>query len=149
MVDEKNDFKTNLQKITFRALKGTLKGVLFYTLYFVLWMFLSPVSEIAPSFQQAVETFVMVYIFLIISGEVTSGTVFQHFFNTARALFMICYLIFALEDGILSTTFQNANLIVDLRLFFTVAILLSVLGFAKSILQAIHFLNERAEHAFI
>jgi len=34
---------------------------------------------------------------------------------------------------------------VDIRLFLMVAILLSLLGFAKSVLQAINFLNEKAQ----
>jgi hypothetical protein len=93
-----------------------------------------------------IETFVMVYIFFIIVGELTSGTIFQHFFNTAKALFLILFLIFSLKTGLVGITFQNVSLIVDLRLFLTVAILLSLLGLAKSMLQAINFLNQKAEH---
>ena len=143
MVDSNKDFKKRVQKITFKALKATLKGVVFYAIYFVLSMFLTSVSEIVPGFQQMIETFVMVYIFLIIVGELASGTVFQHFFNAAKALFVILYLIFSLKSGIMGITFQNVNLIVDLRLFLIIAMLLSLLGFAKSILQTINFLNEK------
>jgi len=41
---------------------------------------------------------------------------------------------------------QNVKLIVDLHLFLVVAMLLGLLGFAKSVLQAINFLNEKVEH---
>ncbi|MDI6848015.1 MAG: hypothetical protein QMD23_07840 [Candidatus Bathyarchaeia archaeon] len=149
MVDANKDFKKRLQKITFKALKATLKGVFFYAIYFVLSMFLAPISEIVPGFQRMVETFVMVYIFLIIVGELTSGTIFQHFLNAAKALFVILYLILSLKGGIMGITFQNINLIVDLRLFLIIAMLLSLLGFAKSILQAINFLNEKTEYSHI
>lgn len=149
MVDSNKDFKKRVQKITFKALKATLKGVVFYAIYFVLSMFLTSVSEIVPGFQQMIETFVMVYIFLIIVGELASGTVFQHFFNAAKALFVILYLIFSLKSGIMGITFQNVNLIVDLRLFLIIAMLLSLLGFAKSILQTINFLNEKTDHSHI
>ncbi|MDI6904658.1 MAG: hypothetical protein QMD13_04105 [Candidatus Bathyarchaeia archaeon] len=149
MVDANKDFKKRLQKITFKALKATLKGVFFYAIYFVLSMFLAPISEIVPGFQRMVETFVMVYIFLIIVGELTSGTIFQHFLNAAKALFVILYLILSFKGGIMGITFQNINLIVDLRLFLIIAMLLSLLGFAKSILQAINFLNEKTEYSHI
>jgi uncharacterized ion transporter superfamily protein YfcC len=146
MTEEKTDSKKRLQKFTRKALKATIKGLLFYGIYFVLSMFLAPVSDIVPGFQQMIEAFVMVYILLMIIGELTAGTIFHHFFNGAKALFVILYLIFALNGGIVGTTVQNVNLIVDLRLFLAVAMLLGLVGFAKSVLQALNFLNEKAEH---
>ena len=147
MTEENKDLNKRLQKFTRKALKATIKGVLFYGIYFVLSMFLAPVSEIIPGFQQMIEVFVMVYIFLMIIGELTAGTIVHHFFNGTKALFVILYLIFALNGGIVGITVQNVNLIVDFRLFLVVAMLLGLLGFAKSVLQAINFLNEKAEHA--
>jgi hypothetical protein len=146
MVDEKNNSKTRLRKIIFKALKATLKGVLFFALYFVLWMFLAPVAEIVPGFQQTVETFVMVYIALIVIGEFTSGTIFQYFFNTARGLFLILYLILASKGGIISVTLKDVSLMVDLRFFLIFAMLLSLLGLANSVLQAVNYLNQKAEY---
>jgi uncharacterized ion transporter superfamily protein YfcC len=146
MIEENKDLNKRLQKFTRKALKATIKSVLFYGIYFVLSMLLAPVSEIVPGFQQMIEVFVMVYIFLMVIGELTAGTIVHHFFNGAKALFVILYLIFALNDGIVGITVQNINLIVDLRLFLVVAMLLSLLGFAKSVLQTINFLNEKAEH---
>jgi len=128
-----------------KILKATIKAALLYGVYFVLSMFLAPISDVVPGFQQMVETFVTVYLFLMILGEITSGTVFQHFFGAAKALFVILYLIFSLNGGVITLYFQGAQLMVDIRLFLMVAILLSLLGFAKSVLQAINFLNEKAQ----
>ena len=145
MAKENKDSNRRLQKFTRKALKATIKGVLFYGIYFALSMFLAPVSEIVPGFQQMIEVFVIVYIFLMIIGELTAGTIFHHFFNGAKALFVILYLIFALNGGTVGVTVQNVNLVVDLHLFLVVAILLGLVGFAKSVLQAINFLNEKTE----
>jgi len=149
MADANNDFKKRVRNFTFKALKATVKGILFYGIYFVLWMFVAPISEMVPSFQQMIETFVMVYILLIIIGELTSGTIFQYFFNVAKALFVIGYLIFSLKGGIFGLTFQNVSLMVDLRLFLVIAMLLGLLGLAKSVLQAINYMNEKAEYPLI
>jgi len=146
MVDNQGDFKKTLRGIAFKALKATLKGLIFYALYFFSWMFLAPISEAIPGFQQTIETFVMVYIFLIILGDLTSDTIFQYFFSAAKALFVICYLILSLNGGMYNVTFQNVNLIVDLRLLLSIAVLLGLLGFAKSVIQAINYMNERAEY---
>jgi hypothetical protein len=146
MVDAINNSKTKLRQIWFKAFKAAIKAILFYALYFVLWtMFLAPVAGIVPGLQQMIETFVIVYIVFMIVGELTSGTVFQYFFDSARALFVISFLILSLNGGMISGTFENVNLIVDVRLFLVFAALLGLLGFAKSVLQAISFMNERAE----
>jgi hypothetical protein len=149
MADTGNNFKKKIRNFTFKALKATVKGILFYAFYFVLWMFLAPISDMVPGFQQMIETFVMVYILLMIVGELASGTIFQYFFNVAKALFVIGYLIFSLNGGIFGLTFQNVSLMVDLRLFLVIAMLLSLLGLAKSVLQAINYMNEKAEYTRI
>ena len=149
MADTGNNFKKKIRNFTFKALKASVKGILFYAIYFVLWMFLAPISDMVPGFQQMIETFVMVYILLMIVGELASGTIFQYFFNVAKALFVIGYLIFSLKGGIFGLTFQNVSLMVDLRLFLAIAMLLSLLGLAKSVLQAINYMNEKAEYTRI
>jgi hypothetical protein len=145
MADTNNDFKKKARSFTFKALKATIKAVLFYVIYFVLWTFIAPIGEIIPGFQMMVEAFVIVYIIFIIIGELTSGTIFQYFFNVARALFVIGYLIFSLNGGIFGLTFENVSLMVDFRLFLAIAMLLSLLGLAKSVLQAVNYMSEKAE----
>lgn len=149
MTEEKRDFRRTLQEFTVKALKATIKGILLYGIYLVLTIFMTPVSEIVPSFQQKIETFIMIYICLMVVGELSAGTIFQHFLSAAKALFVIFYLIFALRSGVIGVTFQNVNLVVDLRLFLVTAMLLSLVGFAKSMLQTINFLNEKAESPHI
>lgn len=145
MAEMKKDFEKHLQKITFKALKAAIKGVFLYGVYFVLSMFLAPISEMIPGFQQIIEIFVIVYIILATFAELTSDTIFQYFFNTAKALFVILYVIFSFKSGVIGVTFQNVNLIIDLRAFLVAAMLLSLLGLAKSMFEAIDFLNAKVD----
>lgn len=130
-----------------RALKATAEGAILYAVYFVLSQFLAPLSEFVPGFQQIVETFVTVYIILIIVVELTSGSILQHFFNAAKALFVIAYLMVSLGNGIFSLTFQGLNFVVDIHLFLIMAMLLGLVGLAKSVLQTMNYVNEKAELA--
>ena len=140
------DSRTKLKQLTFKALKATIKGILFYSAYLILWMlFLASLSGLIPNLQQTVETFVVIYVILMVVGEITSGTIFKHFFDAAKALFVICYLILSLKGGIFSVGYQNLSLVVDFRPLIAIVTLLSLFGFAKSIFQAINFLNEKAE----
>lgn len=145
MANTNTGFKKNLRGIVFRALKAAIKGILFYIIYFVLSQLLAPVSTLVPGLQQMIETFFIVYIVLMIVGDLTSGTIYQHFFNATKALFVIGYLLFSLRGGVFGTSFENVSLMVDLRLFLVIAVLLSLLGLAKTVLQAINYMSEKAE----
>lgn len=149
MVDEANTNLKRKHSILRRALKAAIKGAILYVAYFLLSQFLAPLSEFVPGFQHIVETFGTVYIILIIVAELTSGSILQHFFNAAKALFIIAYLMVSLGTGIFSLTFQGLNFVVDIRLFLIIAMLLGLVGLAKSVLQTINYVNEKAELALI
>jgi hypothetical protein len=92
-----------------------------------------------------VEAFMTVFIVLMILGELTSGTIYQHFFNAARALFVMGYMIVSLQGGILGFNFENVSLMIDIRFFIIFALLLSLVGLAKTVLQAINYMYEKSE----
>jgi len=143
MVEAKSDSK--VKKIVFKTLKAIIKGAIVYGIYILVWMFLSPISEYVPELQLMIEAFIIVYISLMIIEEIASGTVFKYFFNLAKSLFVIGYLIFSLKSGVFGITFQKVSITIDLRLFLTIAMLLSLLGLSKSVLQAVNYMSERAE----
>jgi hypothetical protein len=132
-----------------RAMKAAAKGIIIYVIYFVLIQFLAPISQLIPGFQQMIETFIIVYIVFVIMAELTSGSILQHFLNGAKALFVIVYLMFSLNSGVFSFNVENISLVADIHLFLTIAIVLELLILAKSMLQAINYMNERTEVAII
>jgi len=135
------------RQIILRALKAVAKGIIVYLLYFIIWtIFLAPLAFLAPNLQEIIETFLAIYIVLMVIGEFTSGTIFQHFFEVARALFVIGYLLFSLKGGVISLTYQEISLTINLNLFLMFAILLSLLGLIKSVLQAINYLAEKTDN---
>jgi hypothetical protein len=137
--------KITSRKLVCNAIKAVVMGVIVYTVYILAWPYISPVTQIVPSFQKSVETFVAIYLALLIVGELTSGIIYHYFFNTGRALFVIGYLVLSLGSGTITGTFQNVIFFVDLRVVLTLAALLSLLSLAKSMLQMINFLSQKAE----
>src|SRR5271157_216466 len=135
------------QSIFRKALKATIKGTVLYAAYFVLSQFLSPLSEYVPGFQQIIETFVTVYIILIIIAELTSGSILQHFFNAAKALFIVAYIAASLGTGTFNLTMGTLSFAVNIQVFLIIAMMLGLVGLAKSVMQTINYLNEKAELA--
>jgi len=134
----------NLRKIGVRALKAAAKGILVYILYFILSLFLAQFMEMVPTLQQSIEAFVTLYLILMVIGDFLADTIYHYFFGAGKSLFVIFYLILSLKSGVVSTSFGSINLLVDLRLFLVIAMLLSLLGLARSVFQAINFMNEKA-----
>lgn len=146
MLEEtKKDAQGGFRKILFRASKATIKGSIFYGVYFVLSQYMAPIFTVVPSFQQTIESFVIAYTVLLIAGELTGGTVYQHFLNVAKALFVVGYLMLSMNSGVIELTLSSIRIAVDLRLILTAAVLLSLLGVAKAVLQAVDYMSEKAE----
>jgi hypothetical protein len=149
MAESTNKRNLLIKGIVWRAVKATVKAVLFYAIYLFVWSFLTPVSEYVPAIQQVAETFVAIYIVLMIIGEMTSGTIYAQAFNVARALFVIAYLLMSVQSGVFSMSFEGVSLMVDLSFLMVFAMLLGLLGVARSIMQAINYLHQKAELASI
>lgn len=147
MAEQQKKRKNIVKDISFRVAKATVKAVLVYMLYFFLSPMLAPLFEMIPGFMESIEAFILVYIVLMILGDITAKTIFQHFFNTARALYFMGYLLLSMGDGVFSTSYESFSLTVNLTMFYAIAATLSLLGLARTILQAINFMHERAEAA--
>ena len=145
MAEQQEKSKNMVKDISFKVAKATIKAILVYLIYFLIAPMLAPLSGLLPGLMESIEAFVIVYIVLMILSDLTSRTIFECFFNTARALFVIGYLLLSMGDGVINTSYENFSLTVNLTLLYTVAATLSLLGFAKSILQAINFMHERVE----
>lgn len=137
----------NIKSLILKTVKALLKGFALYMLYLFAWSFFVSFESYVPSLHQIFENLIIVYILLGILGDLVSDTILQHLFNVAKAFFMVGYLILALNGGIIDLTYMNTVLTVDLRLFLMAAVLLSILGLAKSILQAVNHANKKAELA--
>jgi len=135
------------KSIIFKAIKASSRSFIFYVLYLFVWSFLVTFESYVPNLRQTVENFVTVYIMLEVFRDFASDTIFQYFFDVAKAFFVIGYLILALSGGVVNLTYTGVALTIDLRLFLMAAIMLSLLGLSRSILQAINYANKKAELA--
>jgi hypothetical protein len=54
-----------------------------------------------------------------------------------------------LQGGLIDLTLNNVNLLVDLRVFLMLVTLFSLLGLAKSVLQAVNYMSDKAENAHL
>lgn len=143
MVDENKN--STIKEITYRVLKASLKTILIYVIYILVTPMLAPITEIVPDLMGSIEAFVIIFVALMFLSDLTEKTIFQYFFNTARQIYIIGYLLLSMGDGVMSLSYESLSLTINLTILYGIAVLLSLLGLARSILQAIEYMGKKSE----
>ena len=145
MNEQQKAKQDRIKDFTYRVVIAVLKAALIYLVYYTVAPHILPLAAMVPGVAETIETFIAVYIVLMIIGDLTAGTIYNCFLNAGRVLFVISYLIFSIGDGVISTSYETFSLTIDLTILYVIAAMLGMLGFARTALQAINFMSERAE----
>jgi hypothetical protein len=137
--------KSLAHKLFPRILKAVVKSMIVLILFLVFTQFLAPVEQIYPEVRTLVETYVLVYVVFIIAGELTKDTIYRYGLNVGKAFFFIGYSIYALNNGTITATVAPVTFSVNLQTFLIMIIFIGTLDFAKSLLQIINYMSDRAE----
>lgn len=147
--------KSFLRKMLPRIAKAVVKGILYFVIFYVFPMFLvSQVSQLAPQlfadYGQTLFMFAAVLIFFAVASELTSGTIYQHALNIGKAIILMVFFVLALNGGIIKLDLdlietQRISILADVRIYLLMLIAIDLLGLAKSVLQAVNFLSEKAD----
>jgi hypothetical protein len=137
--------KITKKEVFLRALEAAVKALVFYLLFSVAWIYVGSLFDLVPGFAASIQSFVIAYIAFMVIGTLTRGTIFNAVFNGARAMLILFYMVSELGSSIISVTAQNVTLSVDLSLFLTISVILSLVGLSTAVMEAIAFLNEKAE----
>lgn len=132
--------KSFRKKLFSHVWKAALKAAIILILFLLFSKIAEPLETMFPGFKMLSETFVLVYLFFVVVGELLSGTIFHCMFNVGKNLFLILYFVYALGGGVITGSFEMVRFMVDLTVFLGMLILLGLLGLAKSLLEAVHFL---------
>ncbi len=152
---ETESSKSFLKKMFPRIAKAAFKGILYFVIFYVFPVFLlSQVSKLAPQlfagYGQTLFMFAAVLIFFAVASELTSGTIYQHALNIGKAIILIVFFVLALNGGIIKLDLdlietQRISILADVRTYLLMLIAIDLLGLAKSVLQAVNFLSEKAD----
>jgi hypothetical protein len=137
--------KSFFRKLFSRVPKAVAKSLFVIALFLIFSQMLAPLNQVFPQASALIETYVGVYVVFIILGELTRGTIYQHVLSMGRAFFFIGYSVFALNNGLISQTIQTITFSVNLQVFLMILVLIGTLDFARSLLQIINYLANKAE----
>lgn len=148
MVD-KRDTKTFVKKIVPKALKAVVLVVITYLPVYFISALVRPLQSFFPWYEPLTNIFAAVFIFFLVAGVFSSGTVFQYMFGVARTLVLMIFFICVLNGGIITLTLPTegatTNVMLDLTVVLAMLVLACLLGISKNVVQAIDFMSSKTE----
>ena len=135
----------NKKKIFLRLGKAAFKSAVVYILFSIFSTIVAPFGGFADV-QPLSIAFLAIYIFFIFAIELTRGSIFQHIFNIVNSLLIVAYIIQVFNMGVINVSLNEFSLMIDLRFFLSIFAIGGFLGFAKSMLQLLNWMNEREEY---
>jgi hypothetical protein len=127
-----------------RFLKASLKTALIYVVFHLLTWLMLPLESFY-TYPTSLSGFFAVFLAFIFIIELTKGTIYQYIFSVANALFVVFYFTYVLNVGIIRFSVEQVVMTIDLSFFVAVLVLGGVIGFAKSLLELLGWMNEREE----
>lgn len=141
---EKRGDKMTKRDVAVRIIRATVKTVMVYFLFSVISMLMSS-FEGFYRYQASSTIFIAVYIVFIFVIELSRGTVFQHVCSIANSLIIVIYFAHVMSQGMINMGIAGFNLTIDLRFFLSIFVLGGILGFARTMLQLLNWMNEKEE----
>jgi hypothetical protein len=132
-----------------RVLKGVAKSLIIIIPFLIFFQMLTSLDQVFPRASALVETYVVVFVVFVVLGELTKGTIYQHILSMGKDFFFIGYTIFALNNGMITQTVRSITFSVNLQVLITMIIFIGILDFAKSLLQVINYMADKAENEVI
>jgi len=142
---EKGNTKLFVRKFLPRIFKAALFVVITYLPVYFLSTLMSPIQPFFPWYEPLTNIFVAVFIFFLVVGVFSSGTVFQYVFGIVRTLVLMVFFICVLNGGIITLTVEGTSIMLDVTVVLAMLVLVCLLGIAKNVVQAIDFVSGKAE----
>ena len=146
---KKTDTKTFVRKIVPRILKAAVLVVITYLPLYFISALVRPLQSFFPWYEPLTNIFAAVFIFFLVAGVFSSGTVFQYVFGVARTLVLMIFFICVLNGGIITLALPiegaTVNIMLDLTVVLAMLVLVCLLGIGKNVVQAIDFMSGKTE----
>lgn len=130
------------RRLVRNAVKALVKGVIGVLILVTISELTASLAEVLPDYDLTFSTFALIFLVFIIISQLLSGTIFKHVFNVFSALFLVWYLLYTFTASVLAINLGNIILTVNLRAILSVVIMLSLVGFAKALIELVNYIVE-------
>lgn len=133
------------KRLVRNAVKAAVKGAVGVLILIAISELSAPFKGMLPYQGLTFDVLPVVFILLMVTGELLSGTVFYHVLNIANTLLLTGYLLYVFNTSMLVFNIENITFIIDLRIILSIALMLNLVGFAKALLGLVGHLAEHVK----
>jgi hypothetical protein len=124
------------------AIKALVKGVIAVLILIAISRLTAPFTAVLPEYNLAFNVFALVFVLFMVIGQLFADTIFKHILDVFSALFLIGYLLYTFTTNVLVINVENVTFIIDLQVILSIIMLLSLVGFAKALLELVNYMVE-------
>jgi len=139
---ESEGLRQTLVKSISKILKAALVTAVVGLLLLVFWLATSGIFAGYPEYSTLFTILTVFILFFTFSIRVSEGTIFRYGFIVARSLFLIFFIAYATNSGVLSIVGLGFQFTVEFIPILGLMVVACLLGVAKGLLGAIEFISE-------
>jgi hypothetical protein len=137
-----NETKPAFRKLFRRIAKATLMTVVAGIFWLVLWFLISSFLANFPEYLTRFAVLAWALLFFTFAIKVSEGTIYKYILIIARAFFLIVYVAYTTNCGVLTVKIEDFTFTVEFIPLLALMIVINLLAMARGLLQAIEFTSQ-------
>ena len=138
----KNENKGVFRRLGLRIAKATLITAVAGVFGLVLWLLISSLLSDFPEYLAHFAVLAWALLSFTFAIKVSEGTIYKYILIIARAFFLIVYVAYATNCGVLSIKIEEFTLAIEFIPLLALMIVINLLAMARGLLQAIEFTSQ-------
>ncbi|MEM2419920.1 MAG: hypothetical protein QXL38_02920 [Candidatus Bathyarchaeia archaeon] len=131
--------KPDRRRFGFRVARAFLITAAYAVFWLIIWFLTSTFLAGFPEYQKLFSAIAWGLLFFIFAIALAEGTIYKYILKIIRAFFLIAYLTYATNSGVLTISFENIVFTVEFLPLLALIIVINLLEVARGLLQAIEF----------
>ncbi|MEM1565209.1 MAG: hypothetical protein QXQ08_04450 [Candidatus Bathyarchaeia archaeon] len=131
--------KPDRRRFSFRVARAFLITAAYAVFWLIIWFLTSTLLASFPEYQKLFSVIALGLLFFTFAIALAEGTIYKYILKIIRAFFLIAYLTYATNSGVLKVSFENLVFTVEFVPLLALMIVINLLEIAKGLLQAIEF----------
>lgn len=129
------------RKLLFRIAKAALITAVTGVAWLILWLFTSMFSASYPQYSTFFEILAWAMLFFTFATTLSEGTIYKYIFIAMRAFFLMVYVVYATNFGLLSFNFESLSLTIEFVPLVALMVLVNLIDMARGLLEAVEFVS--------
>ncbi|MEM2971369.1 MAG: hypothetical protein QW270_02970 [Candidatus Bathyarchaeia archaeon] len=132
----------SFRRLSLRVVKATFITVVAGVFWLIMWLLISLLLADYPEYLMHFAVLAWASLFFTFATKISEGTIYRHILTIARSFFLIMYVAYATNCGILTIKIEKFTITIEFIPIIALITAINLLAMAKGLLQAIEFASK-------